>query len=1056
MSASVVRLKAVASLAAAILFSAQIASAQVSTASLAGTVTDPKRGIVPGAEVVVRNAETDVQRRTITNSAGYYVLLGIPPGRYSVAVSKPGFRTSLVRELTLVVDQRAIIDVQLELGALEQSIDVEANGESVQSSTAGLGAVTPGKQIQSLPLNGRNFTQLLVLTPGTAPISVGQNAGGFEAPITSGADYVFPSINGQTNRSNLFLLDGIVNQGTVSSTYAVAPIIDAIEEFKVNSHDDDAEFGQVTGGIVNVVTKSGTNTFHGAAWDYLRNSAFDALDTFTHASQPFRQNEFGGTLGGPVLLPRIYNGKNRTFFFLAYQGFRYSKAANTLFRVPTESNLRGDLSDIPNPIFNPFSTVEDPSNPGRFLRDPFPGNQIPANLLDSGLVAFAEHTLPRPVSTGTAGFNAIDTTPARDHNDEYTVRLDENLSNKDAFWFRYSANSQIQTSSGGRPGITFSLERPFVNYGVNYLHTFSPNLVLQVQYGRSFGDNNSSSYFDTGSDELIRMVGFDDSFVRGFLTVNALVPSMNVDGFFFGGETEVPSPKIVNVRQVAARLSKITGRHTMNMGGGLATNGFEAFNQWVQEGFHAEQTSNPADPSQIGSALASYLLSVPGDAIRVNGHATTRFGGVMSYFFQDSWRKSPRLTINLGLRYDRTFLPPYGKEDTVGQHGGIEAGGDVDLNRGVYILQKPPPACEDRGHSPCIPGGKLPDHVIVDPRGRILTDTLTNWGPRIGLAYRLQQATAIRAGFGIFYENWAGATQTSQDLVGWPDAGAGGFNFNIPQPGRPTPTVTAQSPNVYDFPPPTPFNGPSWAMDPNFKNAYSMQWNFGIQHQFNGNTVMTVNYAGSGTRRLTVGGLNNVALTPGPGDPQERAPFPYMTPTFYDRSVGRANYDAFQFQFERRYSRGLTYHVSYTYSKAIDIGCSGWFGVEGCSVTDPYHLDNNRSVSGFDLTHVLSVSAIYDVPFGKGRHFDPQNPVLNCLLGNWQVNGMFLARSGVPYNVFVAADVANTGNVGFSQYERANLAGDPHVDHPDRDSGSTLVRLRFRPFTRSVISVETG
>jgi outer membrane receptor protein involved in Fe transport len=229
----------------------------------------------------------------------------------------------------------------------------------------------------------------------------------------------------------------------------------------------------------------------------------------------------------------------------------------------------------------------------------------------------------------------------------------------------------------------------------------------------------------------------------------------------------------------------------------------------------------------------------------------------MSYYFQDSFRATPRLTVNLGLRYDRTFLPPYGKENTIGQHGGIEGGADLDLNRGVYILQKVPPACEQRGYAPCIPGGKLPDHVIVDPRGRILRDTTMNWGPRIGLAYRLQQTTAIRAGVGIFYENWAGATQTSQNLVGWPDSGGGhAVNLNVPVPGRPTPTVTAHNPfpNGTDFPDPTPFNQIGWFMDPNFKNAFSMQWNFGIQHQFDANTVATVNYAGSGTRRLTIGG----------------------------------------------------------------------------------------------------------------------------------------------------------------------------------------------------------
>jgi hypothetical protein len=395
----------------------------------------------------------------------------------------------------------------------------------------------------------------------------------------------------------------------------------------------------------------------------------------------------------------------------------------------------------------------------------------------------------------------------------------------------------------------------------------------------------------------------------------------------------------------------------------------------------------------------------------------------------------------MGLRYDRSFLPPYGKEDTVGVNGGIETGA-FNFNNGTYVIQKLPPPCSERGHAPCMPGdGTLPEHVVVDPRGQIYHDTTKNFGPRIGLAYRLGQKTALRSSFGVFWENWAAVTQSAQNYEGsWPDLGQQlAQNLNKPIPAQPLPNVIAQDPFAAGgsglFPAPTPFNQVLWFMDPYAKNPYSMQWNFGVQHQFNEATLLSLNYVGSGTRRLNVGGYYNVALTPGPGDPRERAPFPYIGQTFYDRSIGRGNYNALQFHFERRYSSGLAYQVAYTWSKSIDIGSSGWYGVEGQSVTDPYHLDRDRSISAYDLTHVLTINTVYDVPIGKGKKFSTKNGVLDYVLGNWQINNIFLARSGAPYNVYVSGDVANTGNVGWAQYERANLVGDPHLDNPTWDAG---------------------
>src|SRR5579864_3513022 len=336
---------------AALAFSSSAVQAQLSAASLNGVVRDPQGAVIDNAKVLLRNADTGFERTTSTNDSGAYVILDINPGRYTLKVSVPGFSTKEVTAFQLAVNQTATIDVSLAVGAASEVVSVEATAEQLQASSAELGTVIATKEVNDLPLNGRNFTQLLSLTPGVVPISVGQNAmggrtGGFAAPIAEGSDFSFPAINGATNRSNYFLTDGMSNFAAFLSTYAVPPIIDAIQEFKVVSRTDTAEFGSVLGGVVNVVTKSGTSQFHGAGWEYIRNDAFDARPTFlaTGAKKPsFRQNQFGASVGGPVALPKL---KDNTFFYFAYQGFRFSQPESANILVPTETQLGGDFSGI--------------------------------------------------------------------------------------------------------------------------------------------------------------------------------------------------------------------------------------------------------------------------------------------------------------------------------------------------------------------------------------------------------------------------------------------------------------------------------------------------------------------------------------------------------------------------------------------------------------------------------------------------------------------------------------------------------------------------------------
>ena len=1025
----------VALCAALLLFSTQ-AAAQLSSASITGVIHDSAGGTVSGAKVLLHNLDTSVETRAESNASGNYSFLNVNPGRYSLEASTTGFQTSKLPELTLAVNQTATIDLTLQVGAVQQTVTVEASGELVQAATSELGTVIAQKQVVDLPLNGRNFTQLLSLTPGVAPISVSQNSGGF-GNVASGTQFSFPAINGQTNRSNFFLTDGLNNQGAFSSTYAVPPIIDAIGEFKVNSHNDLAEFGGVLGGVINVATKSGTNDIHGSAWEFLRNNEFNARNTFLANPSVFRQNQFGVAGGGPIWIPKVYNGRNRTFFYGAYEGFEYTRAANSFKHLPTDAELSGNLSGQVQ-AFNPFTTRPDPNKPGGFIRDPFPGNIIPANLIDTRLVNFFKTVRPPLYNTGNGNNNALDATPFVQHQKEYTARIDEALGAKDNFWFRYSAIYYDTSGSGGLPNVSKTVtDNPGQNFGASWVRTFSPTLVVQAQYGRSHQETNSSTIYPGLSSSAIDALGFDKNFAGNFIGGFSLLPAIGISGYNgIPGIGNSLNPNETNVHQWKANVSKVMGNHTFRFGGEWSSSTFESLYASANSSYALQQTNDPSAPNvNPGNAMASFLLNVPDSAGRRNVHETTRLGGVMGFYFQDSWKFTPKLTVNMGLRYDRTFIPPYGRPDTVGINGGIEAG-SINFNDGTYVIQQQTPSCAARGHAPCIPGdGSLPAHVVVSSTGKIYHDTTTNFGPRLGLAYRIDSTTAVRAGFGIFYDNWAAVTQTSQNYEGtWPDIGQQlANNLNVPVAGAPTPTVNGQNPFATGggaFPAATPFNQVQWYMDPYAKNPYSMQWNFGIAKQLNDSTTIGLDYVGSGSRRLDLGGYYNVALTPGPGDPTLRQPYPYIHPTYYDRSWGRGNYNALQFNLNKRFNRGLAYQVSYTWSKSIDIGSSGWYGVEGQSVQDPYHFNNDRSVSGFDLTHVLTVNTLYELPFGTGKRFASGNRVLDYVAGGWQVNAIGSGRSGQPYNLSVPGDSANTGNTG---YLRPNLVGDPNIPNPNRD-----------------------
>jgi hypothetical protein len=1016
--------------------------AQLSTASLSGTVRDPSGAVVPEGKVVLKNLATAVEHTTTTNDAGAYLFLNITPGGYVVSASAAGFKEQQVPEFTLAVGQTATIDFALVVGSGSTVVTVQGGLLQLDTTSANLGLVIATKQVNDLPLNGRDFTQLLTLTPGVSPVNNSQSGAGqgnYAEPAPTNETPTIPSVNGAANRSNYFFTDGLSNFGAFHSVYAVPPIVDEIQEFKVVSHADGAEYGSVIGGVVNVVTKSGTNELHGSVFEYARNGIFDAQQLFTASTPSFKQNQFGGVIGGPVVFPKLYNGKNKTFFFAAYQGFRYSLTQAKDIKVPTAAELAGDESSWPTQIYNPFSTQPDPAHPGQFIRQPYSGNQITP---DPNMVAWAKFMFPAagPV-LDSSGDNATDSTPTTQHINQFTARIDQKIGQNDSAWFRYSYDTSVESSSNGVPGIPNLVTIPNRNYGGSYVHVFSPSLVLQVGFGRTEVGHNAVAEFTKSSAALIKQIGFSPSFVanfnaapgRSFLPGSGISPL--IAGFATAGEGVALHPQVPTANQYSGVLTKTFGNHEIHIGAGLITNKF--YSPITVDGltFGAQPTAdtNPLDTVNTGDPLASFLLNVPTSADRRNVVTETRFGGVMSEFVQDSWRATPKLTINAGLRYDVTFYPPMGTSKQVGVNGGPETG-DINFNNGTYIIQKLPPLCNDRGFAPCIPGtGGLPAHVVVSPNDKILHTDWANFGPHVGFAYRAKDSLVVRGGFGIVYDNWAGVLQTAQNISGlWPDTGQQeASNLNTPTSSSPTPTVTAQNPfaaaaNNNFFPAPTPFGQVGFEYDPNLKDPYSEQWNVGVQKSINSLTVLTVNYVGSSMHRLDVGGTYGGAVTPGLGDPQSRALYPYIAPTFYDRSVGSGNYHALQLSLQRSYANGLSYAASYTFSKAMDVGGDGFYGVEGGVPQDAYNPARyDRSVSGLDLTHILSVNTLYEIPVGKGKRFSTGRGVLDYILGGWQINNWFQAHSGIAFTPIISSDQANTGQAGWTGYEHLNKVGNP-------------------------------
>ena len=1003
-----------------LLLLASHAFAQSSTATLQGLLTDTSGAAVPGATVTITNAGTNTSRSFTTSDTGLYSFPLLPVGRYRLDATKTGFKSVTRDNIVLQVSDRVSLDLTLEVGGSTERVDVEATAPLINTNNAALGQVVENRRIVELPLNGRDPFALAALAPGVLP--------------TPGAGFVHlggsvPSINGASNFTSEVTVDGMPNttprNGARNNFLIYTPSVDAVSEFKVETNSLSAEFGRFNGGVISVVTKSGTNQIHGTVYEFLRNSKLDANSFFANRGGiplgSLRRNQYGFTLGGPVTLPKLYRGKDRTFFFMDYEGFRESQLATTNFTVPTALERTGDFSRTTTAAGAPI-IVYDPTtlrevSPGSFTRTPFAGNIVPANRISATSRALAQY-YPLPTNNRIAA-NLDVGASRKNRTDSGDIRIDHNLSDRHKIFGRYS----IQYPFVGEPNyygnIGNSSNPPLTqrrhSFTLQDTYTFSPSLLFSLNYGlsRMFGTRAAwSEGFDVTS------IGIAANF-RDAQQVRAIPPTTISGLAGIGNGVQNYSTQLGHTMQ--ANFTKISGKHTMKFGADFRTYFINQLQNTrasgnLSFGQNFTQGPNPFQATATGGfGYATFLLGIPGGTI-ANEPAIASKSSYWAFFLQEDYKLSRKLTVNVGLRYDLN-LPRTER-----------------FNRNsIFDFDQPSPIA---GRVPAFPNltGAMTFTGAGDRGREIYPADKNNFAPRVGLAYQLNNRTTIRAGYGIFFG--LSPTDASGPGGGFADGFTGVTNMVTSLDGI-TPILNVSNPFPNGTNPPlsgSALNG-SIQLGQAHRSAiislvtpYFQNWNFSLQRSVGANTIVEVTYAANKGNKTQFGAVNlndltaaqiavgasNNQLVPNPffgviTDPtsvlaqptvqrgQLLRPFPqYTQVTAVNPAIGNSMYHSFQMRVEKRFAKGFTILGSFTAAKNInDTGQDGSGPTAG--ILDHTNLRLERSLDPQDVSKRLVISGVYELPFGRGKWIGNTMPkALDFIVGNWQMNGIASFQSGFP------------------------------------------------------------
>jgi len=966
-----------------IVFSAGACLAQTTTGSIVGTVTDPSGGVVAGASVTVTNEGTGiVVIKITTDAAGHYVATTLPVGRYSVTVEAPGFKKSVSAGLVLNVQDRLGVNVVLEVGQVSDTVQVIGAAPALETDTSYLGQVVESQRIVDLPLNGRFFTRLAVLTAGTTPTAPGardERTGGF-------------SSNGVRPFQNNYLLDGIDNNSlsqdlTNEASFVYGPSPDAISEFRVQTNSMSAEFGRSGGAVMNVNIKSGTNGLHGSLFHFLRNSALDARNFFAPEKPPFRMNQFGAALGGPVWIPG-YSGKNRTFFFADYQGTIIRTGQTFISTVAPTAWRRGDFSG--------FNTILDPNT-----LQPFPNNQIPSSRFDPVALRLIDF-MPDPTGPGSfspsgVANNYLISPVEPNRTDQGDFRIDHKISEKDTIFGRFSISNQELTPPARIPpplaaaqfssGDWINNTRSVV---ISETHIFSPRVINEFRAG--YTRLRSERLQFNSSENLSAQIGLPGI---PFGPSNGGLPRFDVSGLTsFGSATFQPTREFENVIHIINTLSLVRSRHTLKFGAEYKPKvDFSILQPPTPRGrfgFTGNFTRDPANRAATGLGFADFLLGRI-DNTRISSFIDDTFEQPGYFFYaQDDMKLTRRLTLNLGLRYE--FIT-----HATERH---DAQANYNLATGVLEVVE--------GRNDPLPSNFFSQVPVSRnaPRQLVPQDR-NNWAPRFGFAYQLTSKTVLRSGYGIFYSSY--------------EAGP----LSIPNPGNSPPFFVESrfDPVAFGVPHPevnqlsrglpanvfsTPTAAALFSLDPGFRNPYVQHWNFGVQQDLGWSTVWEVSYAGSAGKKLyefrDANQPTPTADSTSPTNP--RRPLPFLAGSLtYWCSCNSSTYHSMQTKAEKRFSGGLSFLAAYTWGKSMDEASQASLGFDNSVGTrDQRNWRAEKARSDYDIAQRFVVSYTYDLPFGRDR----QGPA-GVLLKGWQILGIHAFNSGNPYTLSARTNFSNAG-----------------------------------------------
>ncbi|HEV2498146.1 MAG TPA: TonB-dependent receptor [Terriglobia bacterium] len=994
----------------------QSLDAQSGMATLSGVVTDPSGAAVPGAQVTLKSTTRNASRGTVTEGNGSYVLPSLLPGSYQLVVAAKGFETKTIANISLSSGQGSTLNVEMQLGAAVTQITVTDHPPLLETTTATLGSQLEARQITSLPLLSRNYTGLLTVLPGASPPNLTYSPGNVAPP--GGGDATDTSFFGQKPRDNEFTLDGVPNAEYLFNGVPMYPPPDAIAEMKVESGTDSGAYGWASGANINVVTKSGTNAYHGSAWEYLQNNALNSRSFFSPSVGTLRYNQFGASAGGPLVIPHILSKKRAWYIYGWYGGIRQPSGGPYYQLVPTAAQLNGDFSANPA-IYNPYTTVLNPD--GSLLsRAPFAGNQIPTGTtaacspnptcLDPNSLYIAKTLSPLPNLTtpGPGNTNYQGHSTGFNTYNQWSARVDHQFGSRDHFFTRFSQATDRNGSTDDFEGIGSIQNENFINNVVSDTHIFSPSVILTA----SFGWQRFNDYTNSVGPDVAQKAGLATTFPISF-NGKSLLPSLLIPDFpGYGQNFQYYGPE--NLFSWSGGVQKITGNHTLQFGAMYIRDHFITNNQTgTQVSFTSQPTAGLAPGTGFG--LASFLMGLPSSASRVIGSTKgDMIGNYPSFYGQDTWRVTPKLTLNLGVRWD----PQITMKSQLGS-------GTFVWETGQYVFDQKNPITGQPANAPF---GLIPSDM-------------NNVAPRFGVAYAINPKTVVRASYGIFYDVLGETAQNQQGNRGnWPYASpqaVGSLNAGLP-------TAYFENP----FP-----GGAQGSTTPlgcqqcieiersATRTGYVQQWGLSIQRQLTPSLMWQTAYFGS--HGIDLGGqiMDNTAVVPGTDPFQNRQLWPQFPPYVNNGyNLFPSFYDGLSVELRKQYSHSLAFLVSYTWSKTIDISDSTASDAYPFIQPTRFDIPLLRGPAGYNVTQRFTASYVWNIP-GK-----TSSKLANAVVSGWNFSGIVTLDSGLPFYVTLSGDQANIGTVPGRVTSFPNLISNPVLSNPTPQEWFNTGAYQIPPF----------